>query len=51
LLLLVLGIFADYHDFTFSLDNLALLAYFLYGRFHFHIITASISVSIVYLER
>ena len=51
LFLFMLGVFADYHDLAFSLDNLALLAYFLYGRFHFHIITASISVSIVYLER
>ena len=36
LFLFMLGVFADYHDFAFSLDNLALLADFLYGRFYFH---------------
>ena len=35
--LLVLGVLADDHDLTFSLDDLALLADRLYGRLHFHL--------------
>ena len=34
--LLVLGVLADDHDFAFSLDDLALFADRLNGRFHFH---------------
>ena len=34
--LLVLGVLADDHDLAFSLDDLALLADLLNGRFHFH---------------
>ena len=34
--LLVLGVLADDHDLAFSLDDLALLADLLDGRFHFH---------------
>ena len=37
LLLLVLGIFADNHDVTLALDDLALLAHRLDGRSHFHV--------------
>ena len=37
LLLLVLGVFANNHDFTFSLYNLAFFADFLNGRFNFHL--------------
>ena len=37
LLLLVLRVLADNHDFAFSLDDLALLADLLYGRLHFHL--------------
>ena len=37
LLLLMLGILADDHDFAFSLDDLALFADLLNGRFHFHV--------------
>ena len=36
LLLLVLGVFADNHYFTFSLDDFALFANLLYGRLNFH---------------
>lgn len=36
LLLLVLGILADDHYMTMTLDNLALFADFLYGRLYFH---------------
>ena len=36
LTLLVLGVLADDHDLAFSLDDLALLADLLDGRFHFH---------------
>ena len=32
----MLGVLADYHDFTMSLDNLALFANFLDGRLNFH---------------
>lgn len=39
----MLRILADYHNLAFSSDNLALLAHFLNGRFHFHNIFASIS--------
>jgi hypothetical protein len=34
--LFVLGVFADNHYVTFSLDNLALVTDFLYGRLYFH---------------
>jgi hypothetical protein len=34
--LFVLGVFADNHNVTFSLDNLALVTDFLYGRLYFH---------------
>ena len=34
--LLVLRIITDHHDFTMALDDLALVANFLYGRFDFH---------------
>ena len=34
--LLVLRVLADDHDLAFSLDDLALFADLLYGRFHFH---------------
>ena len=34
----MLGVLADNHDFAFSLDDLALLADLLYGRFNFHCI-------------
>ena len=37
LLLLMLGVLADYHDFTFSLYDLAFLADLLNGRFNFHL--------------
>ena len=37
LLLLVLGVFADNHDVTLALDDLALLAHRLDGRSHFHV--------------
>ena len=36
LLLLMLGVFADNHYFTFSLDDFALFANLLYGRLNFH---------------
>ena len=36
LLLLVLGVLADNHDFTFSLNDLAFLADLLNGRFNLH---------------
>jgi len=35
----MLGVFADYHDFAFSLDDLAFLADLLYGWFHLHCLT------------
>jgi len=35
--LLMLGVFANYHDFTLALDNLALLAHGLHGRSYFHL--------------
>ena len=38
LLLLVLGVLADNHDFTFSLYDLAFLADLLYGRFNLHVL-------------
>ena len=37
LLLLVLGVFANHHDSTFSLDDFALFANLFYGRFYFHV--------------
>ena len=36
LFLLVLGVFADNHDFSFSFDDLALIADLFDGRFYFH---------------
>ena len=36
LTLLVLGVFADDHYLTVSLNDLALFAYFLDGRLNFH---------------
>ena len=36
----MLGVLADHHYFTFSLDDLALFAYFLYGRLNFHLISS-----------
>ena len=36
LALLVLGVFADDHDFTLALDDLALFAHGLHGRSDFH---------------
>ena len=38
LLLLVLGVLADNHDFTFSLYDLAFLADLLNGRFNLHLL-------------
>ena len=32
----MLGVFAYYHNFTFSLDDFALFANLLYGRLNFH---------------
>jgi len=37
--LLVLGVFADHHDFTFSLDDLAFFADLLNGWFHLHCVS------------
>ena len=37
LLLLVLRVLADDHDFTLALDYLALLAHGLHGRSYFHV--------------
>ena len=37
LTLLVLGVFADDHDFALALDDLALLAHGLHGRSDFHL--------------
>jgi hypothetical protein len=34
--LLMLGVFANNHDFALALDDLALLAHGLHGRSHFH---------------
>ena len=34
--LLVLGILTNYHHFAVTLDDLALVADFLYGRLYFH---------------
>ena len=36
----MLGVLADHHYFAFSLDDLALFAYFLYGRLNFHLISS-----------
>lgn len=36
----MLGVFADHHNFAFSLDDLALFAYFLDGRLNFHLISS-----------
>ena len=35
----MLRVLTDYHDFTFSLDDLALIADLLYGWFNFHCTT------------
>ena len=35
--LLVLGVFANYHDFALALDDFALLAHRLHGRSYFHL--------------
>ena len=35
----MLRVLTDYHDFTFSLDDLALVADLLYGWFNFHCTT------------
>ena len=35
----MLGVFADHHDFTFSLDDLAFLADLLNGWFHLHCVS------------
>ena len=37
MLLLVLRVFANHHDSTFSLDDFALFANLFYGRFYFHV--------------
>ena len=34
----MLGVLANHHDFTFSLDDLALFADLLNGRFNFHLV-------------
>ena len=35
--LLVLGVFANYHDFALALNDLAFLAHRLHGRSYFHL--------------
>ena len=40
----MLGVLADHHDNAFSLDDLAFLAHFLDGRFHFHFLSSNLMV-------
>ena len=49
LLLLVLGILANNHHVAFSLDDFALFANLLYGRFNFHYIIPFLSLALVLL--
>ena len=44
----MLGVFADNHDVTLALDDLALLAHGLYGRSHFHVASLLISIQRLY---
>ena len=45
----MLGVLANYHYFTFSLDDFALFANLLYGRVNFHYIIPFLSLVLVLL--
>ena len=45
----MLGVLANYHYFTFSLDDFAFFANLLYGRFNFHYIIPFLSLALVLL--
>ncbi len=45
----MLGVIANYHYFTFSLDDFALFANLLHGRFNFHYIIPFLSLALVLL--
>ena len=45
--LLVLGVFANNHDFSLALDDLALLAHGLHGRSDFHVFTSYLVLQVI----